>query len=90
MRQAADNSPDAWLALHRAFDRTAGRALQASTLPALFKRAPHFAPERAAIEQFYSASNLRFFGVTETRSTGVLELRELAARLRRIEKQHER
>ena len=122
VRQAGDNSPEAWLALHRAFDRTAGRALQTSTLPALFKQAPHFASERTAIEQFYSASNLRFFGAASTHtpaaspvqvSTGVptammvgtpfpqqragvnhavgaVELRELAATLRRIEKQHER
>jgi mxaA protein len=62
IRRTDANSPAAWLSLHRAFDRTAGRALQLSTLPALFKRAPHFEPERGAIEQFYGQSNLRFFG----------------------------
>jgi mxaA protein len=87
VRQAGDNSPDAWLAIHRAFDRTAGRAVQTSTLPALFKQAPHFEPQRTAIEQFYNQSNLRFFGAA---SGGGLELRALAATLRRIEKQHER
>jgi len=119
VRQAGDDSPDAWLALHRAFDRTAGRALQTSTLPALFKQAPHLAAERTAIEQFYSQSNLCFFGgaphtdarhaatpAVATRTTGntlassagsagansggSLELRALAATLRRLEKQHER
>jgi mxaA protein len=68
IRLAGDNSADAWLALHRAFDRTAGRALQLSTLPALFKQAPHFETQRAAIERFYDESNLRFFGVTSTAS----------------------
>jgi mxaA protein len=91
VRQAGDDSPDAWLALHRAFDRTAGRALQTSTLPALFKQAPHLVSERTAIEQFYSASNLRFFGATAAHTpTEIVELRSLAATLRRIEKQHER
>lgn len=111
VRQAGDDSPDAWLALHRAFDRTAGRALQTSTLPALFKQAPHLAAERTAIEQFYHQSNLRFFGGTRDRaqtsvgvgqpsapattdgggaSRGAVELRALAATLRRLEKQHER
>jgi mxaA protein len=87
VRQAGDGSPEAWLALHRAFDRTAGRALQTSTLPALFKQAPHFAAERPAIEQFYEQSNLRFFGGAPSRA---VELRALAATLRRLEKQHER
>lgn len=106
IRRAGDDSAaTAWLALHRAFDRTAGRALQTTTLPVLFRRAPHFEPQRGAIERFYAASNLRFFGVapvsgisTGTRreanaSPGVTSLvspRALAITLRRIEKQHER
>jgi mxaA protein len=100
IRQTDDDSPDAWLALHRAFDRTAGRALQTSTLPALFKLAPHFESQRAAIEQFYSQSGLRFFGgaparaQTDARRTEPADqpvaLRTLATTLRRLEKQHER
>ena len=68
VRQVGDESPDAWLALHRAFDRTAGRSLQTSTLPVFFKQAPHFESQRAAIEQFFSQSNLRFFGGTASRA----------------------
>jgi mxaA protein len=63
IRRSGDDSPTAWLALHRAFDRTAGQVLQTTTLPAFFKRAPHFETQRGAIEQFYARSNLRFFGV---------------------------
>jgi mxaA protein len=73
VRQAGDNNPDAWLALHRAFDRTAGRALQTSTLPALFKQAPHFEPQRNAIEQFYNQSNLRFFSAAPSRTLTSVE-----------------
>ena len=52
IRRTDDDSTTAWLALHRAFDRTAGRVLQTTTLPALFKRAPHFETQRTAIEEF--------------------------------------
>lgn len=94
VRRDGDDNEGAWLALHRAFDTTAGRALQLSTLPALFKRAPHFEPQRAAIEQFYSQSSERFFGADGTHPTDIrsppLSLRTLCTTLRRIEKQHER
>jgi mxaA protein len=93
IRRSGDDNEAAWLALHRAFDSTAERALQLSTLPALFKCAPHFEPQRAAIEQFYTESSLRFFGAdggrpTDTRSA-TWPLRTLCTTLRRIEKQHE-
>ena len=94
IRRSGDDNAAAWLALHRAFDATAGRALQLSTLPALFDQAPHFVPQRAAIEQFYTASSQHFFGAgtnspPETRS-GAWSLHGLCTNLRRIEKQHER
>jgi hypothetical protein len=63
--------------------------LQTSTLPVLFKQAPHLAAERTAIEQFYDRSNLRFFGGAPSR-VRLTELRALAATLRRLEKQYER
>ncbi|MEA3182522.1 MAG: mxaA protein [Gammaproteobacteria bacterium] len=96
IRRTGDDDAAAWLALHRAFDRTAGRALQTTTLPVLFKRAPHFETQRAAVEQFYAQSNLRFFDVPPTGGEMVngsgttVSLRTLATTLRRIEKQHER
>jgi len=94
IRRSGEENEAAWLALHRALDTTAGRALQLSTLPALFKQAPHFEPQRAAIEQFYAESSLRFFGAGKNRPsdarTGTSPLRTLCTTLRRIEKQHER
>ncbi len=53
--RTGNDSSTAWLALHRAFDRTAGRALQTTTLPVLFKRAPHFENQRAAIDAILRA-----------------------------------
>jgi mxaA protein len=94
LRRDDGDSPQAWLVLHRAFDSTAGRTLQISTLPALFQRAPYFEPQRAEIEQFYAESTRRFFDVETrvARSTAqrCVSLRALCTALRRIEKQHER
>jgi mxaA protein len=90
IRRSGHTNEAAWLALHRAFDMTAGRALQLSTLPALFKQAPHLEPQRAAIEHFYAESKLRFFGPGKDNPPTSWSLRTLCTTLRRIEKQHER
>ena len=87
---SGDDNEAAWLALHRAFDTTAGRALQLSNLPVLFKQAPQFEPQRAAIEQFYAESGLRFFGPGAGTRSAKWSLRTLCTTLRRIEKRHER
>jgi mxaA protein len=89
VRRDDSNSPQSWLSLHRAFDRTAGRALQIETLPVLFQRAPHFEPQRAQIERFYAESTRRFFDLS-THDGSPVSLRALCAALRQIEKQHER
>ncbi|HWW79412.1 MAG TPA: hypothetical protein VNY82_07430 [Steroidobacteraceae bacterium] len=62
MRTLDDREPRAWQALHRAFDRTAGRVVQSTTLPALFAKAPHLTPARPQIEAFFQQSSLMFFG----------------------------
>jgi len=81
-----DDREAAWVAMHRAFDRTAGRTVQLSTLPLLFEQAPHFGPQRAAIEQFFEASSRRFFSGHRAGAS----LRELCTSLRAIERQYER
>ena len=62
MRTLDDREPRAWQALHRAFDRTAGRVIQSTTLPALFAKAPQLTPMRPQIEAFFEQSSLLFFG----------------------------
>jgi mxaA protein len=62
LRGLDDGSPQAWHALHRAFDGTAGRVVQADALGGLFERAPQFEPQRLAIERFFAQSAARFFG----------------------------
>jgi len=88
LRRLDDTSEQSWQCLHRAFDRTAGRVVQRETLPELFRRAPHFEPVRAAIEQFFSQSSERFFG--SGLAATPMSVRALCGELRRLEKQYER
>jgi mxaA protein len=53
---------DARVALHHAFDRTAGRVLHAGSLATLFERAPWLRPVQARVERFYADSAGLFFG----------------------------
>ncbi len=87
MRKLDDAAPQAWHCLHRAFDETAGEALQTATLGDLFRRAPHFVPLREKIERFFAQSNERFFGAGLP--SDPLPVRKLCAELRRLEKRHE-
>jgi len=88
IRRTGESAPEAWQALHRAFDRTAGRVTQPATLSVLFKEAPYLAPLRPKIEQFFQQSSERFFGAGLPQDA--LSVRALSAELRRIEKSHER
>ena len=91
MRSLDDGEPRAWQALHRAFDRTAGRVIHSATLPVLFERAPQLAPARAQIENFFAQSNFLFFGSAATNGAPpAAPPRALCAELRRIERRHER
>ena len=88
IRRLEDTAPETWLALHRAFDRTAGRVTQTATLAALFQQAPHLAPLRPRIEHFFTQSAELFFGAGLPASP--LSVRKLCTELRRVEKRHER
>jgi mxaA protein len=85
--RVGDASPEAWLALHRAFDRSAGIATQSATLEILFQRAPHLAPLRSGIEQFFAESGELFFGAGLP--ANAISVRGLCTQLRRAEKRHE-
>jgi mxaA protein len=93
MRTLDEEEPRAWQALHRAFDRTAGRVIQHATLPTLFERAPQLIPARAQIEQFFAQSSLLFFtapAASGRSGAGGVSPRALCTELRQIEKRHER
>jgi mxaA protein len=80
-------SDAAWRCLHQAFDAAAGRVIQPASLGALFAARPELEAERAAIERFYAASAARFFGGQTQGDSG---LAALCARLRKLERGHER
>jgi len=88
MRRLDESTPQAWQALHRAFDRTAGRVMHAETLPLLFQRASHLQPLRERIERFFATSSERFFGSAAPDAT--ISIRSLCDELRRLERRHER
>lgn len=88
IRAAGEQSPQAWQAMHQAFDRTAGRVVQATTLPALFRAASHLDPLRPRIEAFFAQSRELFFGAGLPEHP--ISVRELCGELRRIERRHER
>jgi mxaA protein len=88
LRTVDESAPQAWQALHRAFDATAGRVVQRETLGVLFLRAPYLAARRTEIERFFAQSGERFFG--SGFATDPVSVRALCLGLRRLEKRHER
>jgi mxaA protein len=91
IRAVDEGSSQAWLALHRAFDATAGRVVQLETLPFMFERAPRLEPQRSVIERFFAQSSARYFdtGKAASAAAPLVSVRALCAELRRIEKRHE-
>ena len=88
MRHLDGTAPEAWRALHHAFDRTAGRVVHTATLAALFERVPQLQSLRPEIEQFFAQSTALFFGGGLPADR--MSARALCAQLRRIEKRIER
>jgi mxaA protein len=87
LRGLNDADATAWHILHRAFERSAGRVVQRSSLDKLFEALPQMESLRPEIEQFFTRSEAFFF------STGVTpeatDLHGLCKNLRRLEKRHE-
>jgi len=73
----------AMLALHRAFDTTAGRALLAEDVEIFLRDHPAFQPLRNDIELFFGLSRATFFG---RHAAADADLLTLARRLRRAER----
>ena len=88
MRRVDGKSPQAWRALHRAFDSAAGQVTQTTNLASLFQKAPQLIPLQTRIESFFEQSSALFFG--EGLPANPMSVHKLCAELRRIEKRHER
>jgi mxaA protein len=78
----------AWHVLHRAFERSAGRTVQRSSLDKLFQAKPHLTSLRPEIEEFFGRSEAFFFSGGKAPES--IDLHGLCKKLRRLEKRHER
>lgn len=87
LRGPAGAPPAAHVALHAAFDRTAGRVVHAGTLATLFERAPHLRALQPQIERFYAQSATLFFGRGSAPADAVSPL-VLCRQLRRLERRY--
>jgi mxaA protein len=90
MRGVGDDAPQAWQALHRAFDRTAGRVVQTSTLASLFERASYLEPLRPRIEAFFRCSADYFFRSGGYGDQTSLSVHALCNDLRQSERRYQR
>jgi mxaA protein len=88
MRGVDDEAPQAWQALHRAFDRTAGRVVQSSTLASLFERARYLEPLRPRIEAFFAQSSEYFFDAAVPQARQRLSVHALCNELRQFERRY--
>jgi mxaA protein len=86
LRGRAAGPMAAHVALHQAFDRTAGQVVHASRLAALFERAPHLRPLQPRIERFYAQSAALFFGGSV--AADAESPLALCRQLRRLERRH--
>lgn len=81
--------PQAWRALHRALNASAGRVVQGAGLPRLLAEAPYLQPLQAPLEDFYRESTRRFFAVDGAAAATDYPLKPLARALRDAEqRQH--
>jgi len=88
LRGLDDTDATAWYSLHRAFERSAGRVVQRSSLDKLFETAPYMESMHPEIEQFFTRSEAFFFSSGE--APEATDLHGLCKKLRRLEKRHER
>ena len=56
-----DENPAAWIALHHAFNGSAGRTINSGTIAVLIQQQPWLKSLQSRIEAFYAASATRFF-----------------------------
>ena len=78
-----DQDPQAWVALHRAFNDVAGKTVNGNSLRELFVVAPWIEEYKGEVEEFYAASSARFYQQAEPEAIAVSKL---CNRLHRAEK----
>ncbi|WP_431112600.1 calcium incorporation protein MxaA [Variovorax paradoxus] len=86
-------SPEAWRAVHRALNRSAGRVVHGASLPQLLAAAPYLQPLQPRLEDFYRESTRRFFFAesavaASAQTRAAYPLKPLCRALRNAEKRH--
>ena len=81
-----DENPEAWFALHHAFNGSAGRTINSGTIAKLIQQQPWLKSLQSRIEAFYAASAARFF--EQPAESQSFALFEFARVLYLAEKQH--
>lgn len=81
-----DEDPQAWFALHHAFNDSAGRTINGGTIAELIQQQPWLKSLQPRIEAFYAASAARFF--EQAAEPQPLALFEFSKALCLAEKQH--
>ncbi len=69
-----DKNPQAWIALHRAFNDVAGKTISGNSLDQLYSAAPWIKQYEGKVEEFYTASSVRFFQQVEPEAIAVSKL----------------
>ncbi|MEE9320035.1 MAG: hypothetical protein V3U76_06275 [Granulosicoccus sp.] len=85
-RQKADEQPNAWMALHHAFNDAAGQTVHAGSVGDLMTRQPWLQALSDRIELFYAASAARFF--EQPARAQPFELHDFSRLLYQAEKRH--
>ena len=88
LRRLDPSDPEAWRLLHHALNASAGRVVQAASLPRLLAEQPQWRPLQAELENFYRHSGERFFADAPLASP--YPLRALCRALRAVEKRQQR
>ncbi len=82
--QELQNNNEGWVALHRAFNATAGKSINKATVDDLLISAPWLEPLRSSIDDFYRISASRFY--QQSNQAESLDIRSLSEALHRREK----
>lgn len=83
-RAKRDSDPDAFIALHHAFNSVAGKTISTGSLSQLFDAAPWLTEFKKPVENFYESSAVRFFQQADTPPS--IAVTDLCATLYRAEK----
>ena len=78
----------AWVALHRAFNAVAGRAVGRGSVEQVYRSAPWLQAQADAIASFFSASDQRFFQSPADAGRADIDVETLCEQLYRMEKRH--